>query len=933
MTDQERPAKFYLVGHAHIDASWLWTRHETIHVVLPNTFRDMLALIADVDGFVYAQTSAQLYAWTQRYYPRLFEKVRQAVQDGRWEVVGGSWVEHSGLLLGEESWVRQYLVGQRYFREHLGCTARTAWLPDTFGFPWTMPQVLANFGIKTFYASKLRYEVNRYLPERLQKGRSPAWDEHVASVGEEEAEREWAEEIGRLMFQPTLFHWKGPDGSEVLTTIPNLYYWKRFDSYQFHNLPGDKELFARAERAALHEGAATHVLMPFGEGDHGGGPLRKILNEARRRVDRSCTSGGCPPTPQETETCSNCGRELPPRQDAYHFAGAAEFFTDLGQACDLEKLSRYEDELYLATHRGTLTSEVFVKVANRRLEELVGDLERLAVIGVRPDSQRLETLWRGILFGQVHDNLDGSSSEAVYQEAATDYRDLELAGRELLEEGLRALGDEGQAVRAFNGLPWRRRVELELEEPAGGASQELWLQGAQVSSQRVTTLDGGARRLVQVELPPTGHVGLEWRDGTPRSAAASAREDLVLENEFLRAEVDAKSGGLVSLFCKRLERELLGPTGARFLLYPDAEERWSVWNVQLGQQGARLPSPRASNPGRVESGPLRDVVQLVFRRCQPDYSVSRKPRSYKGAYRILLRVSLSAGRPALDFEAAIDWHAQHQTLRWEVETAFPVHRATYEQPFGRIQRFATREGDPGDEIKGGRLDLPPRGWETRDRTKEENAALRWVDITANAGDAGLLLLNDGRYAFSLHEGKLRMTVLRCGKRHTPFNVKALWADYYTDQSLTPYVDQGDGSAPLASHRLRWSLVPHRGDVDALAPVRMGLEFNHSPRVSAAGASAEQGWFLEVGPEHVVSTALKPAEDDPTQAVLRLSETRGEACLAWVKIARPLAAVTKVDMMETGEFLGPHAVEHEALGFEVPLRPFEAATFLLSFAGA
>ncbi|RLE73383.1 MAG: hypothetical protein DRJ45_00285, partial [Thermoprotei archaeon] len=131
----------FLLSHAHIDLSWLWTKEETIHQICPNTFNSVLNLMDKYPFLIYVQSAAQIYVWMEKYYPKLFEKIRDAVEKGRWEIVGGSWDEHNANILCGESLVRQYLYGKRYFMEKFGVDVKVAWLPDTFGFCWTLPQI------------------------------------------------------------------------------------------------------------------------------------------------------------------------------------------------------------------------------------------------------------------------------------------------------------------------------------------------------------------------------------------------------------------------------------------------------------------------------------------------------------------------------------------------------------------------------------------------------------------------------------------------------------------------------------------------------------------------------------------------------------------------------------------------------------------------
>ncbi|HEY6714525.1 MAG TPA: alpha-mannosidase, partial [Rubrobacter sp.] len=129
-----------LTGHAHLDLAWLWPVSETMRKGR-RTFASVLSLMERYDDFVFNQSSAQLYRWIETGSPEIFERVRRRVEEGRWEPVGGSWVEPDCQIPSGESMVRQMLYGQRYFEEKFGHRSRVAWLPDAFGFSPALPQL------------------------------------------------------------------------------------------------------------------------------------------------------------------------------------------------------------------------------------------------------------------------------------------------------------------------------------------------------------------------------------------------------------------------------------------------------------------------------------------------------------------------------------------------------------------------------------------------------------------------------------------------------------------------------------------------------------------------------------------------------------------------------------------------------------------------
>ena len=151
------------VGHAHIDSAWLWPVRETVRKVA-RTFSNVLALMAEDPDVTFAASSAQQYAWMQEYYPELFERVKAQVVAGRFVPVGGMWVESDTNMPGGEALVRQFVAGKRYFIEQLGVEPLEVWLPDSFGYTGSLPQIVTAAGSRWFLTQKLSWNETNRMP-------------------------------------------------------------------------------------------------------------------------------------------------------------------------------------------------------------------------------------------------------------------------------------------------------------------------------------------------------------------------------------------------------------------------------------------------------------------------------------------------------------------------------------------------------------------------------------------------------------------------------------------------------------------------------------------------------------------------------------------------------------------------------------------------
>src|SRR3984957_68287 len=226
-------AKVVEDGNSHIDAAWLWPRSETIDVVR-RTFTSALQLMQEYPDYVYTQSAAQYNEWIADKYPKLNDEIKQRIKEGRWEIVGGMWVEPDLNLPGGESLVRQLLVGQRYFQKEYGVFARIGWNPDSFGYNWQLPQIYKRSGMDYFVTQKMPWNDTNQLPFRL-------------------------------------FWWESPDGSKVLTYFPTDY---------VHDNVGPTRISADFAESAQRNPGTTEMLDLYGIGDHGGGPTRAMLDQA-----------------------------------------------------------------------------------------------------------------------------------------------------------------------------------------------------------------------------------------------------------------------------------------------------------------------------------------------------------------------------------------------------------------------------------------------------------------------------------------------------------------------------------------------------------------------------------------------------------------------------------------------------------------------------
>ena len=138
------------VGNSHIDMAWLWPWTETVEVVRDDSFKHGAPAHAGVPGLHKVRSRPhRTSAWLEAKYPDLFRQIQQRVKEGRWEMVGGMWVEPDLNMPDGESLVRQLLVGKRYFQQKFGMDVNIGWNPDSFGYNWQLPQIYKKSGMNS----------------------------------------------------------------------------------------------------------------------------------------------------------------------------------------------------------------------------------------------------------------------------------------------------------------------------------------------------------------------------------------------------------------------------------------------------------------------------------------------------------------------------------------------------------------------------------------------------------------------------------------------------------------------------------------------------------------------------------------------------------------------------------------------------------------
>ena len=627
-------------GHSHIDVAWLWRIQESERKCA-RTYANNLALMDVYPEFTFTQSQAVVYDMVKQNYPELYERIKDKVKNGQWNIVGNTWVECDTNIASGESMIRQLLYGREFFLQEFGVSSDTYWLPDCFGFSHALPQIIKKSGMKYFITTKLlNQDTNR--------------------------------------FPHTLFKWKGHDGSEILALNQRSHYQGDFDPKQVHDASYNNDM----------KGVMKTGFGMFGYGDGGGGSTYRMLENAKRLKNYP----GLPSTsmghPQE------------------YFAEAEKIRDELPTYCD---------ELYYENHRGTYTSQGFIKKGNRQSEFLLTRIEMAKVFGGGYDVEDMKAMWRKLLTNQFHDILPGTSIHEAMEDCRVAFNQLLGEANKEYDNSLCALTKsievKENGVVVWNMLPHKNTSPVIVKGNKTFAALS-----------RTFEKDGEAyTEFIAEDVPAMGYKFFPYAE--KKNADNVKIEKGVIENNILRIEYD-ENGNLTSIFDKENNRETLTDKGNVISIFIDKCVHETAWNLEQNYEKKKWVLEKAESVEIVESSPVRAVLKVV--------------RKFNKST-ITQNIILYADSRQLLFETEVDWQERDKVMK----AAFPVNvlntEATFEAAHGAIKRPTHRNS-------------------SFDAARFEQCAHKWADLSE--GDYGVSILNDCKYGYDVLESTMRITLLR-----------------------------------------------------------------------------------------------------------------------------------------------------------------------------
>lgn len=633
-------------------------------------------------------------------------------------------------------------------------------------------------------------------------------------------------------FPHSMFKWRSHSGDDVTAYFTRVSYQGEYDVGRvFECRNGNKQ-----------SSIADISFGMFGYGDGGSGSTTDMLERAEALKN----------IPGVPETVNS---------------SAHEFFDEIGKKAD--EFPVYDGELYFENHRGTFTSQAFVKKNNRRGEFALRNAEILSsaaeLMGKSDyDGAELERLWKILLVNQFHDILPGSSIHEVYENAREDYAELNRGLEKLINEKLNVLfserDQEAFTVVNYLNVPYTGEVKIKL--PEGYNSVEY--ADEQIPCAKLSDKTGDYISFVAEKIPSlSGRTYRFSKSEHPTQPCVKAEKNL-LENNILRVEFD-NNGEITSVFDKENDREVLAAVGNTLCIYQDKPIHESAWNLEFDYRMTPYPLKTAESVEVVRSDSVAGELKIL--------------RKFNKST-VTQYISLKKDSRQIDFRTSVDWHEREKVLK----VNFPV---------------GVRSCSSTSEIAHGSIQRPTHYNTSYDLAKFETCMHKWVDLSESG--YGVSVLNDCKYGFSVHENNIDITLMRA--------------------PICP-----DPTGDIGYNEFTYSLVPHAGTWQEAGISELAYALNNPPAVVYSAVGSHDGeQLISVKRKGVVLDAFKKAQNNDGY-ILRVFEAYSSRGKCEIDFCKAIESVTECNLMEKdGE-----ALSHCEKSFVFDIKPNEVKTFRIKF---
>lgn len=617
-------AKAYLVSDAHLDTQWNWDIQTTIKEYVWNTISQNLFLLKKYPNYVFNFEGGVKYAWMKEYYPQEYEELKKYVKEGRWHVTGTSWDATDAIVPSIESAIRNILLGQEYYRSEFGVESTDIFLPDCFGFGWTLPTVAKHCGLIGFSSQKL------------------GWRNHPMH--------------GDKKFPYTVGLWKGVDGSTIMMAH-GFDYGKKWN---LEDLSYNEQLQKRVKESPLNV-----VYHYYGTGDIGGSPTLNSVDA----VERSLKGEG--PVQIISATSDQLYKDYLPFENHPELPMYdGELLMDVhGTGCytsqaAMKLYNRQNELLGDASERSSVAAD-WLGVADY-------------------PSQSLTESWRRFIFHQFHDDLTGTSIPRAYEFSWNDELLSLKKFSDILKTSVGAVAGQldtrtkGTPVVLYNALGYEVTDFVELEIESAKCPNKVAVyneQGKEVASQLLSYIDGKAHILVEATVPANGYAVYDVRLSGSGKAVQGTAVANAIENSVYKIELNAQ-GDITSIFDKNNNKELVknGKT-VRLALFTENESfSWPAWEILKKTVDADpISITDCVKMTLVENGTVRKTLCI-----EKQYGESK--------FRQYIRLYEGELADRIDFYNEVNWQTTNALLKAEFPLNLDNEKATYNLGIGSVQR-------------------------------------------------------------------------------------------------------------------------------------------------------------------------------------------------------------------------------------------------------
>lgn len=627
--DLSHQPTLFEIGYSHLDTEWRWAYPQVISEFIPDTVNQNLPLFQKYPHYIFNWTGANRYRLLKEYYPADFEKVRQAVASGHWWPAGSSWEENDVNVPSSESLIRQLLFGHNFFKREFGTESDEFMLPDCFGFPASLPSVLAHCGIRGFSTQKLTWGSAAGIP---------------FNVGE----------------------WVGPDGNSVIAALNP----EGYGTVVRDNRSQSQTWLKRIQDNGAKSGVFADFTY-FGTGDRGGAPDESSV----KMVEQALGSKG-----PVRVVCARANEMFDDITDDQK-ARLPKYKGDL--LLTEHSAGSITSEAYMK--RWNHENELLADAAER------ASVAAWLTDGTPYPHEKLNDAWQLVLACQFHDMLPGTSLPKVYQYCWNDEIIAMNSFAEVLRDAVGAVAAqmdtrvEGTPLVVYNPLSIAREdvVEAELDMDQGwhvGTGVQVYDgNGKPVPTQILANENdaqaGKTRFLFLAKVPSVGFAVFSARPVGNMTAQSALLQisDRMLENTRYRITLN-EAGDIASIFDKAAGRELLSAP-ARLDFLNESPSHYPAWNMDWRD---RTNSPRGYVDGPpkiqiVENGPVRIALRVE--------------REAEGStFEQTIRLAAGDAGNRIEIANTIDWQSRGCSLKAEFPLTVSNSNATYNWDLGKVER-------------------------------------------------------------------------------------------------------------------------------------------------------------------------------------------------------------------------------------------------------